>query len=262
MPWLFLRTLHRCRGWYDEGKKLATERNFSLHLTAPYLFVSGIVAQSATSPLIDPSTGQHVAQVLLDFFSNSVFDALTDENTSLTNGGFSVLIAVQGDTDADTVKGPGFAPGDDPKEVTEVVLPKDVENFRSIVGSMKEGHHKSNKFTRDKPNGIGTDTVHISYAPVVVKNIRPVNSSNFASGIIASQYFIYSLGLCETRDGLLEPFLGIEQNMNRQILWAIVILGVGILLAALLIIYISCLVTISIAEPMVDLLELIRCINR
>jgi hypothetical protein len=238
------------------------ERNFSLHLTAPYTFVSGEVAQSATSPLIDPSTGEHVGQVLVDFHSKSIFDALSFENTPLTDGGFPVLLAVQGDPSKDTVLGPGFDAGDVAKEISEVVLPKDLVHFRRIVELMKGGDLDSNSFIRARPNGTGADTVHIAYAPVVIKNIHPVNSSKFSSGIVASKYFIYSLGLCETEDGLLQPFLEIETEMNRKILLALLILIFGILLAAVLIIYISCLVSTSIAKPMVDLLEMIRAINR
>jgi hypothetical protein len=239
------------------------ERNFSLYLTAPYTFVSGEVAQSATSPLIDPSNGEHVGQVLIDFHSNSIFDALSDENTPLTDGGFPILLAVQGDPSKDTVKGPGFEAGDVAKEISEVVLPKDQEHFRRIVELMKGGDLDSNSFIRARPNGTDvTDSVYIAYAPVVIKNIHPVNSSNFSSGIVASKYFIYSLGLCETEEGLLQPFLEIETKMNRQILWALFILVDGILLAAVSIFCISCLVSTSIARPMVDLLELIRAINR
>jgi hypothetical protein len=262
-----------CRRWYDTGRKNAIKDNASLHVTAPYQFAhESIIAQSATSPLMDPRTGEHVGQVLLDFSSDSIFEALDKENIELSNGGFPILIAVQGDEKENTVTGPGFLFGDAPREISELVLPQDyicntqecdenLDGFADIVESMKKGEAGTTKFTRTTSDG-GAETVHISYAPVIVKSIRPLNSSDFASGIEGSEYLIYSLGLCETEKTLLEPFEEIKEDVTKQINVGIVILSIGIVVAILFIVYVSYIVTASITEPMLYLLELIRCINR
>jgi hypothetical protein len=65
----------RCRGWYDEGKALGKP-----YITPPYVFATSqlLVASSATAPLVDPSTGQHVGQTLIDFIPH---DFLTSIDT-------------------------------------------------------------------------------------------------------------------------------------------------------------------------------------
>jgi hypothetical protein len=262
-----------CRSWYDTGRKKAIKDNASLYVTAPYPSADdGTIVQSATSPLMDPRTGEHVGQVLVDFFSDSILEPLDKENTKLTSGGFPILIAVQGDEKENTVTGPGFLFGDAPREISELVLPQDyicntqecdenLDGFADIVESMKKGEAGTTKFTRTTSDG-GAETVHISYAPVIVKSIRPLNSSDFASGIEGSEYLIYSVGLCETEKALLEPFEEIEEDVSKQINVAIAILSIGFVVAILFIVYISYIVTSSITEPMLYLLELIRRINR
>ena len=265
--------LNRCRGWYDTGRRLALELGSSLHITAPYSFaISGRVGQSATSPVVDPSTGEPIAQVLNDFFSNSVFDALSPQNTPLAKNGFPVLIAVQGETAENTVIGPGFNIGDDATEIARVVLPHDldckarkcrenVETFRGIVESFQRVEVGDSHFRRTTPTG-EEETVYLAGSPVIVRNIRPLNSSDFARGIEVDDYHIYSLGLCETRPGLLEGFDALEDEVSRlERISAIVIAGT-VILASLLIMLISYHVTASLSSSMLYLLDLIRSINR
>ena len=153
---------HSCRDWYHEGRTTALEENSSLHITAPYAFaVSSRYGQSATSPLVDARTGEHVAQVLYDFDSGSVFEALTPQNTPLVENGFPILVAVQGNPEENTVIGPGFSLGDEASEISRVVLEVDhnctepicnenVDSFRAIVESMKEWGTNATSFSRSK----------------------------------------------------------------------------------------------------------------
>ena len=245
----------------------------SLHITAPYVFSEGTtIGQSATAPLIDPNTGEHVGQVLVDFISNNVADALGPESTPLSKGGFPIMIALQGDPESNTVIGPGFVVGgDESKEISEVVLPFDHKctkktcddnllRFRKVVESMKQGLEGTESFQRTTRYG-GTETVWISYSPSKVENIRPIGS-DFSTGVNVSEHLIYSVGLCEPEQGLLEPFNAIETTMRRSFRWAIVGLVGAIFLAVLLVVYVSYLVATSITRPMRYLRELIRCINK
>jgi hypothetical protein len=218
---------------------------------------------------VDPRTGEHVGQVLLDFFSDSIFQALNDDRRS--NGQFPILIAVQGEERKNAVVAPGFSLGDDAKEISEVVLEYDdcneekcadnLAGFDAIVESMKKGEAGSTNFTRTTSDG-GMETIFIAYTPVVVKTNRPLDSSDFASGVKVSEYLIYSLGLCTTEKSLFKPFEEIENDVAMQINMSTAILSFGIILAVLFIVKISYIVTSSITEPILYLLELIRCINR
>lgn len=245
----------------------------SLHITPPYAFaVSNRFGQSATSPLIDPHTGEHIGQVLNDFLSTSVFDTLRPENTPLATDGFPVLIAVQGNPAENTVIGPGFSIGDHSEEISKVVLKYDhdcetdecrdnIEAFKAFIGSRTEVAVRSTSFIRTTPTG-ETETVYLAEAPVIVRSIRPVNASNFGRGIEEDDYHVYSLALCETRPGLLQAFQRIEENLSSSIRLAASIIAIGVVVAALIIILISYLVTTSISDSMLYLLDLIRSINQ
>ena len=274
----------RCRSWYHTGRQNAIEENSTLHITAPYVYAgtNAFVAQSATSPLIDPHTGQHVGQVLNDFRSTNVANALVNE-TTLATGGFSILIAVQGSQQENAVIGPNYTVDDskrgvasalvvDPTEISVLVLPFDhgcstalcaenLESFRMIVESMNRGEEDRTSFRRSTLDG-GIETVHISYAPVNVNNPRPVDPSNFARGVEVSEYMVYSLALCETEEGIFDPFKEIERDATKQVPAAVAILAIGIFLSALFVVFVSYTVARSITEPMVILRDLIRSINR
>lgn len=92
----------RCRGWYDTGMKLAMDeetRLRSIYVTPPYRFASGNkYAASVTYSLIDPNTGVHIGQTLLDFLPNSFLDAL-ESNTQIGNSksGFPIVITAGAD---------------------------------------------------------------------------------------------------------------------------------------------------------------------
>jgi HAMP domain-containing protein len=264
-----------CRGWYDTGRKLAMQKDTFLHITAPYQFAQGLdqisVAQSATSPLVDPKTGKHIGQVLMDFHPDAIYEAL-DQHTPLSPVGFPILVAAQEDNDSDTVVGPGYSRSNSSISIAAVLLDKEMlctdsecainqAAIEKIVESMKAGEAKNETFIRK--TSIGDDEkIHLAYAPVKVKSFHPVDSSDFSRGVNVSEYLIYSLGLAETETGMLEPFDKIEDDAQKRMNVAIGILSVLIAAATIVVIYISHRVATSITEPMLYLLELTRSINR
>jgi hypothetical protein len=264
-----------CREWYHTGRTNALQEGNVLYITAPYLFAEEEqVAQSATSPLVDPRTGTYVGQVLLDFSVTQALGALSSSRTPLSFGGFPLLITTGTNTFlGDTVIGPGLNGSVTAEPVSEVVMPFDLDcqgegvcikrksEFGSIVEAMKGGNTSTVTFERSTADG-GMETVHLAFAPIIVPYLDPVDSSDFSRGAIAGSHLIYSLGLAETQGGILEPFAAIEADMQRQINVAIGILAAVIVAAMAASIYISYIVARSISEPMAFLLELIRSLNR
>ena len=271
--------MRRCREWYATGKRKALARKIPIHITAPYLFAgAGAYAQSATSPLIDPRTGYYVGQVLLDFSITPIFDVLTKSSTPLSVGGFPLLITVGTDAfGGDTVIGPGFSGSFSAIPVSQVVIPFDQNctrdggskcidrkrRFMEIVESMKTGKTSTERFERTANDGDGgTETVFIAYSPIAVKFLDPVMSSDFSRGALSDDYLIYSIGLAETEQGVLAPFEGIRQDMERQKHVAIGILVAVIVIAFAADLYISYLVARSISEPMQFIIGLIRSLGQ
>jgi len=264
----------RCRGWYADGKAKADSGAGHLHVTSPYLFVGEEerVGQSATSPLMDPNTNEHIGQVLVDYLPNSIFTTLND--TVLAPGGFPALITPSSDVlGTDTVVGPGFSLDKEGKAIEELVLLDDklycedmVEcstwiQFEPILTDMKAGESGSASFTRTGPSGT-EEEVDIAFSPVIVKSFRALNSSNMASGVEQQDMLIYSLALAETKGGVTQSFQSIDGFVTREVNICIVVLSLLIFFSTILVIFIANRVTSSMTRPILHLLGLIKDINR
>ncbi len=243
-------------------------------MTAPYEFatkqVQTIFAQSATAPLINTETAEHIGQILLDFLPTAAFRTLR-RDTPLSTGGFPILVATESTYDADTVIGPDYELSDPPASIASKVLSNDlgcvseicrmnIETFDEIVRRMKTGAEGNATFYRTTATG-SQERVHIAFAPVAVQSFRSVDNTDFSRGLDASQYMIYSLALVEPETGIMERFDPIEEETQQQIRTAIGVLSTLLAVATIIVVYVSLHVTKSIAEPMVYLLEIIRSIR-
>eukprot|EP00977_Amphora_coffeiformis_P023461 scaffold13448_cov180-Amphora_coffeaeformis.AAC.1 len=262
----------RCREWYDSAKNKAHDAGIALFVTAPYVFPNEVIAQSAVSPIIDPSNGYYVGQVLMDFSSDLILSALTDTATPLRQMGFPLLITA--DTDSmggDVVIGPGFYRKESAAvPVASIVIKEDlkcaedgnpeciqrVNKFNEIRKKMKDCMTGATSFSRRTADG-DTETVYVAFAPVHVPFLDPVNSANFARGAFLGNTCIYSLALAETEVGIKEPFRAVEEDYNDQTRIAIVILACLIFLAIVIAVIVAYIVARSITEPMLYLLGII-----
>ena len=126
---------------------------------------------------------------------------------------------------------------------------------------MQAGKIGSTSFRRLCENG-DVEVMHISYSPVAVKTFTPVDSSDYSRGVDQTTHLIYSLALVESENGLLMPFVEIEETTRRQSNVAIGVMSIVILLAICIIVYISHILASSFTEPMIYLLGLIQYINK
>jgi hypothetical protein len=245
-----------------------------LHITAPYLFAGErSYAQTSTIAIVDPITGEHVGQTLLDFLSQPIYRTL-EENTHLGLDGFPILIAVNDGDNPETIIGPGVSEGQDSSFISDVVLPYDItcakgdsqcaeriNTFNAIIDSMKNGKSDGTSFARKTSSG-EVEQLHVAYSPVYVTSVRPVNSSDYSRGVTTQKIQVYALALVESEQGILMPFEQIEDTTKKQTNVAIGVLAVVIIAATLSIIYISHRLATSFSGPMIYLLDLIRYINK
>lgn len=263
----------RCREWYGTGKEMAEIDEGALYITPPYKFQSApIYAHSATTPLRDPITKEHVGQVLVDFRTDIIFQAL-EEETPLARGGFPILITSKKDgvAQAETVIGPNFSRSETARPIAPLVLEKEQNcnstvcevnrnAFEDVVRAMQNGESNRTAFYRLREDGT-QEKVYIAFAPVLVKSYCPVNSSDFARGVKESEYLVYSLALAETEEGALEPFEAVEKSTEKQVYIAIGVLTLAIAVALVAVLFFSHRVATSITEPMLFLHDLIVSIN-
>lgn len=131
------------------------------------------------------------------------------------------------------------------------------EAFDAIVDNMKAGNSGSGSFL------YGQEKVFISYAPLFVKYVFPLDSYDVARGVKNETTLVYSLGLVETETGLTRAYQSIDEITSKTVRICIGVLSVLIILSALLMIVIALRVTNSyMTKPIMELLSVLKEINR
>ena len=230
----------RCRGWYDEGK-----RANGLHLTAPYVFASTKkVANSVTFPLVDPSSGIHVGQTLIDFLPSGIRYVATADDRHASSG-FVIIVTPEGDAlGGDTLAGPGYIYGSKTSPpIMDLVMPCDDPSSRNrrifdstVLAGMKEGDSNKTIFRR-RIRDVETfaceekeEVLFIAYRPVVIRETYPLRPDEFARGVNASDITMASLGYVVPIEELRAPFAAIEDKVEDDISRSISIL-IGLIAA-------------------------------
>jgi len=202
----------RCRGWYDEGKNKALANEGFLHITPPYVFAgTSIVAQSVTSPLIDPRSDEHIGQVLIDIIPDSIIKALEshDYTSELGTGLKPVLITPSGDVrDHDVVVAPGYRLDQDGQSIESIFIDP---SFTSVVRDMRAGGSNSTTFIHDG------QLASITYYPVRIQNFRMVDSSDFSRGVSAENTLVFSLAIVDTAGASLEALDDVDDVIDRTV---------------------------------------------
>lgn len=156
----------------------------------------------------------------------------------------------------DAVVAPGFSLDGDGASIKELLNPD--ESFDLILKDMKAGNNGGGSFVY----GDNKDRVYINYAPVIVENFYPINSSDISRGVTNETTVLYSLALVELDDGVTESFQSIEDFTSKVIGICIGVLSVLIILSAALIVFIALRVASYMTEPMLQLLVVLKDINR
>jgi len=232
----------------------------SIHITAPYVFAgTPITGQSTTSPLIDPRNNKHIGQVIVDFLPDSIFRSLESDSTRLAVGGIPIMITPESDVlGHDTVVGPEFALEDGKPRAIEKLLQADGA-FKTILLDMKAGKRGTGVFSSTIGNS--RDQLKITYAPVVVSSYRPLNSSDVASGVEQQSIVIYSLAFLDSQDAIAKSIQGINEFSSETVVICIVVLSIVVVISTVLVVYIAFLVTTSMTEPILQLLDVMKDIN-
>ena len=121
---------------------------------------------------------------------------------------------------------------------------------------MKAGNSGSGSFV------YGQEKVLISYAPVFVKYVFPLNSSNLASGVKNETMLVYSLGVVETETGLTAAYQSIDEITSKTVHICIGVLSALIVLSTLIMIVIALRVTSYMTKSIMELLSVLKDINR
>ena len=258
----------RCREWYAAGKEAAVDggRNTSLFVTAPYYLARGDVqASSATQALVDPKTGEHFGQALVDFLQ---FD-MNRLSLGKSDDRFHVVITPSLDVaGGDTVIGPDLkedAPHlDDRNSIGRRILQYDRSDStnrrefeRNVLHHMKLGHPCFSgqgrsvdhvpSFTRtvhqedDHGNILETEeALRMVYDPIHIRALGSVQTDNFSRGLTVSKPLVYSIGIVRSEASLEKAFEDFQRDAGQRLQRDVVIYMTMIALVSLVATLITC----------------------
>ena len=154
----------------------------------------------------------------------------------------------------DVVMGPGFSLSGDGDEIKSLL--NSDESFNLLLEDMKAGNSGSGSFL------YGQEKVYISYAPVQVKNVFPVDSSDIARGVKNETTLIYSLAFVEMESDMTQSFQTIDDITSKTVKICIGVFSALIIASTVLILWIATRVTRHMAGPILESLNVLKDINR
>jgi predicted NACHT family NTPase len=150
--------------------------------------------------------------------------------------------------------GPGFSLSGDGEAIKDLLNAD--ESIDLILQDMTAGNSGSGSFL------YGQEHVYITYAPVSVKNVFPVNSSDITRGVKNQTTLIYSLALVELESTIMQSSQSIDASISRVVGVCIGVLSALIILSAVLMLRIAFRVATYMTEPILELLEVLKEINQ
>lgn len=256
----------RCRDWYTTGRDLYINSATAVHVTPPdYFDVGNISRLGATSALVDPLTGEHVAQALVDFFPDDMIDSLFD-----TRALFPILIGSTKEfVGANTVIGPNHTIDSPPAAIWDVLFPKGRgrENSpmknrfkKEVKERMRKGGTSTLEFLQNESDG-SNQTQIVAYAPVNIRSAKALRADNFSRGINYTSEQVYSIAMVQKKEILEESIREFEAGIEDMRKFWIPIDVIFVIFITIVGAAITSSISVAITKPMIILLRIVRNIN-
>eukprot|EP00537_Pseudo-nitzschia_pungens_P004689 CAMPEP_0172374480 /NCGR_PEP_ID=MMETSP1060-20121228/55972_1 /TAXON_ID=37318 /ORGANISM="Pseudo-nitzschia pungens, Strain cf. cingulata" /LENGTH=2064 /DNA_ID=CAMNT_0013101175 /DNA_START=277 /DNA_END=6471 /DNA_ORIENTATION=+ len=251
----------RCQDWYVKGRDRYLRDAVPAHITPLYkLPLRDQIAQTITSPITNPRTGEYVGQVALDFRLNYryVLDLL-DGESALTFmitphedilGGDTVFFSKSDDTWA-SMNVDDHIFKNEPNDSNRNYFNKE------ILPRMKSGERGNSRFYFTNEDGL-EEEICLYYAPVKIQLLLGLEPDDFASGRKVTEHMIYSLGAGKPCDEIKRPYDGVEDEINDDQMRLQSIFVAIIVSSTMGFIIFSVFAAIYIAFPMIKLSNIVK----
>lgn len=240
---------------------------FSSHslVFATSALISGTTAARA---IRDPVTSELVAVAELDFLPEAFTQSLGENNTIIGKGDRGFPFVITSTTDifgGNTILGPGYDLAvDGPTSILDVVDPeRDSESSRDklneTIALMQLGETGNATFIRD--NGGKEERIFVSYSPVAVKVLHPLDPRNFSSGSTWSSTLVYSLGIAVAERDLYLRYEAVEEEVDRQLDIARSVSIAAMVVIAVQFIILTYYISLNITRPIIALTKIVKSIK-
>ena len=192
----------RCRTWYADSKREALNNNDLLYISPPYEFATtDYVMNTAVSALIDPTSGEYVGNVLIDFSSSEINNIVEDNRNEF----FAVILP---NTTKNVVASSELDDNATPESIFNLMIPFDPpdsvnrEHFSSIVDDMEKGGEGHDcDLNRTNKDGVQEEYCY-AYLPIYNRELKPVQPDDYSRGAEYSEQLLYSMIMFEKKEEL------------------------------------------------------------
>jgi hypothetical protein len=206
----------RCREWYADSKREALNKNNLLHISPPYEFATtDYVFNTAISALIDPTSGEYVGNVLIDF-SASEIDNIVEDNK---NEFYAVILP---NTTKNVVASSELDDNATPKSIFDLMIPSDPtdsvnrEYFSSIIDDMEKGGEGLKcELNRTNKDGVQEEYCY-AFLPIYNRELKPVQPDDYSRGAEYSEKLLYSMIMFKKKDDLRYEYLMRSEDIKSS----------------------------------------------
>ena len=165
--------------------------------------------------------------------------------------------------------GPNFDLSSETAAIGDVVLPYDAEDSdyriyfdNEVVAKMKAGVTGESVFTRTSPVTFTPEKVYLTYAPLHLRTLTPIDNSDMTAGVKSNlQQLVYSIGLGITEEDLNFPFRTVQKKVNDDIDRDKIISYSLIIFAILMVVYMTYSMCFYLSGPVVVLVNIVKSIE-
>ena len=211
----------RCQGWYAHGRESYLREDVPAHVTPPYnLALSDQIAQTITSPIANPKTGEYVGQVALDFSLNY------ERIVKMLDGDSSISFLITPSEDilgGDTVVSPGNEKGWGSAKIGDFLFLNEPDDSnrdyfeQQVLPLMKAGERGNTTFLFTKEDG-SDEEICLYFTPVKIPLLLGLRPNDFTIGAKTTKHLIYSLGVGKPCNEIKRPYDGVEDAVNEDMM--------------------------------------------
>ena len=227
---------------------------------------------------MDASGQTLIGQMKKDISIEKILMVLGTNESPFDRGRRSFLMSIREDHDgSDTIYAEGFDPRTDRGAIQDTLFPNEgpcddifeyskscatKSAFQKGLSKMKAGEAGRLEVVTQAVDRMGDDAYHITYQPVTVTVMKPIDAANFSRGVEPIETTVYTMGFIQPNDSLQQAFLILRGNLDRSAQIALLVLVAIIVVSCILLLYVSAQMTISITVPVTQLLRHVERINK
>lgn len=252
----------RCRGWYDNSKQHYLRTGDLAYITPPYRHATvERIGVTAVSALRDPISGEFLGNTLVDF-ETAAISKVVDKSK------FDHYALILPNTTKNVIASSEFPDQTIPKSLLEVLAPYDLEgtpNYDRIVEITQDMENEGagegcDLYRTDEETGSQTQFCYV-YEPLFHRQLKPMQSDDFARGAVPSTEFLYSIIMLQEVSQVSYEFAKRSDDINQICRRTFNVYMSVSGLTTIICLIVAAMISLHVTRPVIQLLQAVKKVN-